>query len=303
MSIAAKPTVTPTPAGHREARVAARNAAIVQRGQRGVTLAILTLGILLFLLPLYVMLAMALKEQTEVATTSMWAWPKHPTLANFHEVLTNPNVSFSLFLKNTTFITVTSTIGVVMTSAMAAYGFARVEFVGRDRIFLVLLATMMLPGIVTMIPTYVMYANIGWVNSFKPLIVPAFFGGGAFYIFLLRQFYMGIPRELDEAAFLDGASHWTVFSRVLLPLARPALVTVALFQFMGTWRDLLGPLLYLNDPDKQTLEVGLNTYSALQGEKWHLLMAGSVLIMIPIIIMFFVGQRSFVKGIVMTGGK
>jgi ABC-type glycerol-3-phosphate transport system permease component len=303
MSIAAKPTVTPTPTGLHEARSAARNAALVERSQRLVTLGILTLGILLFMLPLYVMLAMALKEQTEVATTSMWAWPKHPTLANFREVLTNPNVSFALFLKNTTFVAVTTTIGVVLTSAMAAFGFARVEFAGRDRLFLVLLATMMLPGIVTMIPTYVMYANIGWVNSFKPLVVPAFFGGGAFNIFLLRQFYMGIPRELDEAAFLDGASHWTVFTRVMLPLARPALVTVGIFCFMGSWRDFMGPLLYLNDPDKQTLELGLSTYSALQAEKWHLQMAGSVLVMIPIIVMFFIGQRSFVKGIVMTGGK
>ncbi len=276
---------------------------MADRGARCLTIAILLTGIGLFLLPLYVMVAMALKDQSEVATTTLWAWPLHPTLANFQQVLSNPNVSFALFLKNTTFIAVTSTFGVVFTSAMAAFGFARIEFAGRDRLFLVLLATMMLPGIVTMIPTYVMYAQIGWVNSFKPLIVPAFFGGGAFNIFLLRQFYLGIPRELDEAAHLDGAGHWTVFWRVLLPLTKPALVTVGVFSFMGAWRDFMGPLLYLNEADKQTLEVGLRTYTALQQEKWHLLMAGSVLVMIPIVLLFFIGQRSFVKGIVMTGGK
>ncbi len=282
---------------------AANRAIWLEQGGKGVGLVTLLLGVAVFLLPFYVMLAMALKDQSEVATTSMWSWPVHPTLANFVEVLTNPNVSFALFLKNTTFIAVTSTIGVVISSSMAAYGFARVEFAGRDRLFLVLLATMMLPGIVTMIPTYVMYASIGWVNTFKPLIIPAFFGGGAFNIFLLRQFYLGIPRELDEAAVLDGANHWTIYWKVLMPLTKPALVTVGVFSFMGAWRDFMGPLLYLNEPEKQTLEVGLRTYTALRAEKWHLLMAGSVLVIIPILIIFFIGQRSFIKGIVMTGGK
>jgi len=291
------------PEGTREAEASARRAVFSDRAGRGVSLAILLLGVALFLLPLYVMLAMSLKDQSEVATTSLWAWPKHMTLENFREVITNPNVSFALFLKNTTVIAVTSTIGVVLTSSMAAFGFARLDFAGRDRLFLVLLATMMLPGIVTMIPTYVLYAQIGWVNTFKPLIVPAFFGGGAFNIFLLRQFYMGIPRELDEAAYLDGATHWTVFWRIILPCAKPALVTVGVFSFMGAWRDFMGPLLYLNETEKQTLEVGLRTYTALRAEKWHLLMAGSVLVMIPIVILFFIGQRSFVRGIVMTGGK
>jgi len=287
----------------RAAQKSANRATWGDRGNRLVVMAILFVGVVLFLVPVYVMLAMAFKSQAEVATTTIWAWPKNPTLVNFHEVLTNPNVSFSLFLKNSSFIAFTSTFGVVASSAAAAYAFARMEFAGRDRLFLVLLATMMLPGIVTMIPSYVMYAQIGWVNTFKPLIVPAFFGGGAFNIFLLRQAYLGIPRELDEAAVLDGASHWTIFLRVILPLAKPTLITVAIFAFMGSWRDFMGPLLYLNDPDKQTLELGLSTYTALQGEKWHLLMAGSVLVMIPIVILFFVGQRYFVKGIVMSGGK
>jgi ABC-type glycerol-3-phosphate transport system permease component len=288
------------PAAH--ARKSARRAEVGARVNRGVVLTVLFLGALVFIVPYYVTLVMALKTQAELATTSMWAWPKEPTLDNFHRVLTNPNVVFSLLLRNTVLVTTLSTIGTLLSCSAAAYAFARLEFAGRDRLFLVLLATMMLPGLVTMIPGYVLFAKVGWINSFLPLTVPAFFGG-AFNIFLLRQFYMGIPRELDEAAVLDGASHWTIFSRVVVPLSGPALATVGIFSFMGAWRDLQGPLLYLNDPEKQTLELGLRTYAALNGEKWHLLMAGSVIISTPIILLFFVGQRYFVRGLIMTGGK
>jgi multiple sugar transport system permease protein len=162
---------------------------------------------------------------------------------------------------------------------------------------------MMLPGIVTMIPTYVLYKYLHWVDTFYPLIVPAFFGGGAFNIFLLRQFFMGIPRELDEAAILDGANNATIFWRVILPNSGAALATVGIFAFIFNWRDFMGPLLYLNAPEKQTLELGLRTYQSLNAEKWELLMAGAVLVMIPLLVLFLVGQRYFVRGIVMTGGK
>lgn len=270
---------------------------------RGVVLAILFAGAAMFLVPFYVSLAMSLKDPTEVATTSMWAWPKAPTLENFRLLLTNPVISFPLLLRNTAVITFLTTFGVLFSSSVVAYGFARMDFVGRERLFLVLLSTMMLPGIITLIPSYVAFAKMQWVDSIRPLTVPAFFGGGAFNIFLLRQFYMGIPRELDEAAVLDGAGHWTIYRRVILPLSGPALATVGMFTFMGVWRDFMGPLIYLNDPDKQTLEVGLRSYQAMNGEKWHMLMAGSVLVSIPLLLIFFIGQRWFVRGIVMSGGK
>ncbi|RYG42211.1 carbohydrate ABC transporter permease, partial [bacterium] len=208
-----------------------------------------------------------------------------------------------LMLQNTAVVAVLATLGVLFSSSLVAYAFARLNFAGRDRLFLLLLATMMLPGIVTMIPTYVLFAKLGWVNSFKPLVLPAWFGGGAFNIFLLRQFYLGLPRELDEAAFLDGASHWTIFSRIVLPLSGPALATVGIFAFMFNWKDFMGPLLYLNDPDLMTNEIGLSTYNAIQASKWHLIAAGSVMVMLPIIVIFFLGQRYFVKGLAMTGGK
>ncbi len=256
-----------------------------------------------FILPMYLMAAMSLKSASELATTSSWDWPRRVTTENFVSILTNPNISFTVFAKNTLFIAIVSTIGVVLSSALVAYAFARLRFRGRDRLFLVVLSTMMLPGIVTMIPTYVMYAKLQWINTYLPLTVPAFFGGGAFNIFMLRQFFLTLPRELDEAALMDGASHWTIFSRVVMPLSGPALITVAIFSFIGAWRDFMGPLLYLNDPDKQTLELGLRTYQTLNNEQWHLLMAGSVIVTLPLIVIFFVGQKYFVKGIALTGGK
>ncbi|MHB8636128.1 MAG: carbohydrate ABC transporter permease [Fimbriimonadaceae bacterium] len=281
----------------------AGSAILAGRVGRAVTLAVLIIGVMWCLVPLYVMATIAFKSPTEIATTSIWAFPRHLTLANFREVLGSPNVVFSLLFKNTLFIAVLNTVGVVATSSLAAYAFGRLRFAGRDRLFLVLLSTMMLPGIVTMIPSYVVFAKIGWVNTYLPLTVPAFFGGGAFNIFLLRQFFGSIPRELDEAAVLDGAGHWTIFRRVILPLSGPALATVGVYTFVGAWRDFMGPLLYLNDSAKQTLEVGLSTYNALRGEKINLMMAASLMVMLPLIALFLVGQRYFVRGIVMTGLK
>ncbi len=280
-----------------------------KRAQVGFTIArfvmwlVLVVGSFAFLAPLYLMLAMSLKTPAELGATVAWAWPKAPTFENFQIVLTNPNASFIMFFKNSTIIAVLSTSGVVITSALVAYAFSRLKFRGRDRLFVLLLSTMMLPGIVTMIPTYVLYKYLHWVDTFYPLWVPAWFGGGAFNIFLMRQFFMGIPRELDEAAILDGAHHSTIFWRILLPNAGAALATVGIFAFIGAWKDFMGPLIYLNDPNKQTLEDGLRTYQSLQSEKWELLMAGSVLVMIPLVILFLVGQRFFVKGIVMSGIK
>lgn len=261
-------------------------------------------GSVLFLTPFLVSLFMALKTPAELNTTAPWALPVAPTLDNFHEMLTNPNISFVVLFRNTLFLASVATLGVVLSASLVAYPFARLRFVGRDRLFALLLSTMMLPGVVTMIPTYVLYKELHWVNTFLPLTVPAFLGGGAFNVFLLRQFMLGLPRELDEAATIDGATHWTIYARVLMPLCGPALATVGIFTFIGTWRDFLGPLLYLNDVDKQTLELGLNTYnSTVTVSPWHLIMAGSVLVTIPLVVIFFIGQRYFVKGISMTGIK
>lgn len=263
---------------------------------------VLFAGSIVFLMPFYVMVVMSLKTPEEIALSPIWQWPAAPSLNNFVEVLHNPGVVFSLLLKNTAFLAVMCTIGTLLSSITTAYAFARLKFPGKDRLFVLLLATMMLPGIVTMIPTYVLYAKLHWINSFLPLIVPTFFGS-AWNIFLLKQFFSGLPMELDEAALMDGAGHLTILSRVVLPLSGPVLATIGTFTFIGAWRDFMGPLLYLNDPDKQTLEVGLRLYKTMNEDQWHLLMAAAVMVTIPLIIIFLVSQKAFVKGIVMTGGK
>jgi ABC-type glycerol-3-phosphate transport system permease component len=265
--------------------------------------AVLLGGAVMFMMPLYIMISMSLKTNGEVAASDPWAWPKELTWENFQLVLSNPNAPFPLFFQNTLVISTLATFGVLLSSSLVAYAFARLKFRGRDRLFLLLLSTMMLPGMVTMIPSYVMFAKVGWVDTFLPLVVPAFFGGGAFNIFLLRQFFMGIPRELDEAAILDGAPHSVIFWKVIIPNSMAALTTVGVFAFIFNWKNLEGPLIYLNSPEKQTLEPGLRTYQTLHNEQWNLLMAGSVLVMIPLIVMFMLGQRYFVKGITMSGLK
>ncbi|HRF59006.1 MAG TPA: carbohydrate ABC transporter permease [Fimbriimonadaceae bacterium] len=264
---------------------------------------LLVIGCVVFVMPVYTSFAMSLKTPSELATTAAWSWPQNPTVANYDEVLSNPNVNFFRLFWNTVTISTLATIGTVISASLVAYAFAKMKFSGRDRLFAVMLSTMMLPAIVTMIPTYILFKELRWVNTFLPLTVPAFFGGGAFNIFLLRQFFMSIPKELDEAAKIEGAGHWTIYSRVVMPLSGSALATVGVFCFIYNWRDFMGPLIYLNDPQLQTLETGLATYNSLRSEQWHLLMAGSILVTIPLIVIFFLGQRYFVKGISMTGLK
>ena len=212
------------------------------------------------------------------------------------------SVPFLQYIKNTIVICFCCVIGAVISSSMVAYGFARMKFAGRDALFYTMLATMALPGQVTMIPVFVIFKNLGWYDTFLPIIVPSFFGG-AFYIFLLRQFFMTIPEELSEAARLDGASEWTIFSRVILPLAKPALATVALFQFIGSWNDFFGPLLYINNPMKYTIAYGLQQFMSSYGGRWAELMAASCVFTLPIIVIFFLAQKTFVQGIATTGGK
>ena len=282
---------------------AAKRGALGERVGKVVLWFALLVGAVMFLLPFYIMLAMSLKTADQISTTSPWSWPKEATWENYRQLFSDPIVNFGLLLQNTVFLSLVGTIGVTLTAALVAFPFARLCFRGRDRLFLLVLSTMMLPGVVTMIPTYVIFAKLHWVDTFLPLTVPAFFGGGAFNIFLLRQFFMSIPQEMDEAARIDGATNSTIFWRVVLPNAGPAIATIAVFTFIGTWRDFMGPLLYLNDSAKQTLELGLRTFQTLNQPKWELLMAASVVVMLLLVIIVLVAQRYFVKGIVLTGGK
>jgi multiple sugar transport system permease protein len=260
-------------------------------------------GAALTLVPFYLMLVMSLKTSAEIAENP-WALPRIPQWHNYVRTWTieGTDVTFATFFRNTLTIAVLTTLGTTLTSSLVAYGFSRLRFPGRERLFVLLLATMMLPGIVTMIPSYIGFRYLHWIDTLYPLIVPAYFGG-AFNVFLLRQFFLTLPRELDEAARLDGANYFQIYWRVLMPLTRPALITVALFAFIGKWKDLMGPLIYLNSTEKQTLELGLRTFQTIRGTEWNLLMAGSVIVLVPLLILFFLGQRYFIQGIVMSGLK
>lgn len=260
-------------------------------------------GAALMLTPFYLMLAMSLKTSAEIVE-SPWALPASPQWVNYARTwrIEGTDVTFAAFFRNTLLIAVLGTLGTTISSSIVAYGFARLRFPGRERLFLILLATMMLPGIVTTIPSYIGFRYLGWIDTFYPLIVPTFFAG-AFNVFLLRQFFLTIPRDLDEAGILDGATYFQIYARILLPLTRPALITVALFAFIGHWKDLMGPLIYLNSTEHHTLELGLRTFQTIRGTEWNLLMAGSVIVLIPLLVLFFLGQRYFIQGIVLSGLK
>lgn len=264
--------------------------------------ALIGLGIV-FLLPFLWMLGTSLTPGDEVLKGDRPMFPDNPAWENYKVALTNPNLPFDLFLYNTLTITILCVIGQTLSASLVAFAFARLRFPYRNALFLLVLSTMMLPPQVTMIPTFILFTKFGWIDSLKPLIVPAFFGGGAFFIFLLRQFFLTIPRELEEAARLDGCNTLGVYWHVALPLSKPALTTVALFSFIAHWNDFLGPLIYTQSMEKKTLALGLTAFKGLQGTEYELLMAASVTVLIPIIVIFFLAQRYFVQGIVTTGLK
>ncbi len=256
---------------------------------------------LVLLLPFAWMVSTSLKGNEAIfAIPPVWI-PETLRWDNYAEVF--ERMPFLLYLRNTTVITVFTIIGTVGSSAAVAYAFACLRWPGRDMLFLFVVATMMLPLQVIMIPLFVLFKEFGWLNTYKPLIVPAFLGGGAFNIFLMRQFFLTLPTELFDAARIDGASEWTIFWRIALPLARPALVTVALLTFMFAWNDFLGPLIYLSDQAKNTLALGLALFTGQHQTDWGVLMAASILMMVPVIALFFFFQRYFIKGFTMSGLK
>jgi multiple sugar transport system permease protein len=285
-------------------RLATRRPANGEHLWRALVLAVLCAGACLMLLPFLWLLTSSLKTQLAVFRYPPQWIPAPPQFQNYVEAWTAK--PFGTYLKNTVFVLVLNEIAILGSASLCAYGFARIDFPGKDFWFGVVLSTMMLPGVVLMIPTFVIFSRIGWVNTFRPLIVPAFFGGGAFNIFLLRQFFRSLPTELADAARVDGCSEFGIYSRIMLPLAKPALATVAVFTFIGTWNDYMGPLLYLSkDPNKYTVALGLATFrNAFLGRtRWDLLMAASTMMILPIILIFFVAQRYFIQGIAITGLK
>ena len=261
-------------------------------------------GLVVLMIPFGWMISTSLKTLQEAfAFPPTWIpnpirWRNYPDSWNY--------MPFTLYLRNTVIITATSMIGQVASASLVAYAFARMRAPGRDLLFMIVLGTMMLPAQVTMIPRFILFKYLGWFNTFKPLIVPFYFGGGAFAIFLLRQFYMTLPLELDDAATIDGCGRFGIFWRIILPLSKPALGTIAIFAFFWRWNDLMGPLIYLRSHNLRTLALGLTYFRDETGQTmvpWNLLMAVSLLVALPCLLVFFFFQRSFVQGIALTGIK
>lgn len=262
-------------------------------------LLLITLG-LLFTFPFYWMVSTSLKAPGHIYVNPP-EWISNPLyFANYPE--TWQKLPFGRFIQNSIVITVLATIGYVLSSTMAGYAFARLQFKGRNVYFALLLSTLMLPGQVTLIPQFILYKNLGWLDTFLPLIVPAFFGS-AFYTFLLRQFFLTLPKDLDEAAIIDGANRFQILWKILAPLAKPAIATVTVFSFIYNWNDFFGPLIYLTRQENMTLAVGLQLFRGQYDTDYAHMMAGATVAIAPILVIFFIAQDFFVQSIALTGIK
>jgi multiple sugar transport system permease protein len=274
---------------------------LANMAERLLTVVLLVFFTIILLTPLVWMVSTALKEQAQIFTYPP-EWIPDPALwSNFREATTT--YPFGRYASNTLIIAGLNILGVLLTASMAAYAFARLRFPGRDLIFMILLSTLMLPFTVLMIPRYIQFRELGWLDSWKPLIVPNWFGGSVFFIFLLRQFFRTIPRDLSDAAKLDGASEFRIYWQIVLPLSKPALAVVAVFVFLDTWNDFLAPLIYITSPEKYTVSLGLSQFLGNYTTQYAYLMAASTMMIIPTIVVFILAQRYFVHGVVLTGVK
>jgi multiple sugar transport system permease protein len=262
-------------------------------------LLVLWVGALTMLVPFAWMVSTSLKPLEDVFKWPPLLMSSHPLWSNYRDIF--DAVPLGRFFLNTALVSLARTAGVLATSALAGYVFSRMYFPGRDLIFLLYLGTMMVPDQVTLIPSFVIIRELHWLDTYQALIVPAIFS--PFGVFLMRQFFLTIPRDLMEAAKLDGANHWHILWGIMIPLSTASLVTLGLFTLMGAWNDFLWPLIVINSPDKQMLSVGLSYFQDLYFTNWPLLMAASVLAMLPILIIYFLAQRFFVEGIAVTGLK
>lgn len=262
---------------------------------------LLVFGSIIFIIPFVWMFRSSFMEMGQIFIMPVEWIPNPFQWQNYPQALTS--FPFFLYLRNTSIIIFFVEFGTILTSTMSAFAFSHLRWPGRDIVFYILLTSLMVPYVVTLIPTFLMWKYIGGINTFLPLTVPSWFGGGMFNVFLLRQFFLSIPRELDEAAYIDGANPLQVLWKIIVPLSTPALITVAIFTFLFTWNDLLGPVVYLNNPRMYTLAVGLSSFVGSYSGQWNKLMAASTLVTLVPIILFFIGQKFFIKGIALTGLK
>lgn len=261
---------------------------------------LLTLIAITMLFPFFWMVRSAFMTNREITTVPIQWLPSEINLDNFIEAFTKEN--FGRYFLNSIFIVVINVVGAVLSSSFIAFGFSRLKFKGRNVWFALLLSTMMIPYTVLMIPQFLIWQAVGGYNTFLPLTVPCFFGS-AFYVFLVKQFYSGIPKEYDEAALVDGANYFTIYAKIIMPMAKPAFCTVGVFTFMNTWNDFMGPLLYLDDQNLKTVSLALQNFMGQHTSQWNLLMAVATVITIPMIVVYFVAQRYFIEGITFSGLK
>ena len=270
---------------------------------RGAVYLLLLIGAVTFTLPLIVMVFTSFKSFGEINTYPPSFVPREWVFGNYAEAWTYPNTDFTRWTLNTLILVGATLPGVLLSSSLVGYGFARLRFPGRNLWFLLTIASIMLPPQVTLIPLYILFHQLGWLDTFLPLIVPAWFGGGALNIFLMRQFFLGIPKDIDDAALIDGAGRFTIWWRIYVPLSRPVMVTVALLTTLGIWNDFLGPLIYLTKPENYTLALGLSRFQGQFVTRSDYLMAISTLMVIPMVILFIFAQRYIVKGFITSGVK
>jgi multiple sugar transport system permease protein len=307
------PTETPQALAQRGSAIV--GAAVARRGRqrryphRWLALVAMLMICCGYLMPFLWMISTSLKTVDKTTSYPPQLIPHPAVPGNYWTAFTTKRADFPLYTRNTLLIAALTVIGTTLSSAVVAYGFAKIRFKGRGLLFVLMLSTMMIPFPVMMLPLFIIFRFIGdhtplqMLGTFKPLWLPAWFGS-AFSIFLLRQFFLTIPDGLSEAARIDGCTEWGIFWRIMLPLSRPALAVVALFSFMWAWNNFLGPLLYLQRPEQYTLALGLQAFQSAQGgTDWNYLMAASMMVMLPVILLFFVAQKTFIQGIATTGLK
>lgn len=263
---------------------------------------ILGLGVVVTVIPLIWQITISLKSSNTIFETVPHIFPREFHFENYGEAL--EAMHFFQYFGNTLFVTILTVIGILFSCSLTAFGFSRLDFKGKNQLFFILVSTMMLPSQVTLIPLYIIYSKLGWINTYLPLIVPHFLGN-AFYIFMLRQFFLTIPKELDEAALIDGCSTLRIYWNIILPLCKPAMLTVALLSFNAAWNDFMGPLIYVNDTAKYTLSLGLYVFknSEKYGIQWNYMMAAGTIMMLPVLILYAFFQKQFIEGIATSGLK
>lgn len=264
---------------------------------------LLAMSAVVFLLPLFWMITTSLKTQAEVYVFPPTFFPQTFRWQNFPEGWTYESMQWTRWLLNTLAITTAVMVGTLLSASLCGYGFARISFPGRDIWFIMVLASIMLPGAVTLIPLFISFHRVGWLDTFLPLTVPAFFGGGAFNIFLVRQFFKGIPLELEEAALMDGANRLRILWQIFIPLSRPVIATISVFTFQTVWNDYFGPLIFLTSQENYTLALGITFFKGLYSTQIPYMMAMSFLMVIPMIVVFFFAQKLMIRGVVLSGIK